>query len=159
MPKPPAHPTHHHVPASEVAGFIDRAALERVVGPLLGDPAGLDFTVRCLVGEGPVHHRGANWVLLELLGRAVAAAGARPQPAADALAVPLRLPPHLTHDAAEQSHPLTLALAPLDRLAARGSRAQEAMIDCLTDGPPQHAIANVAMVGLLGALLEALETR
>lgn len=159
MPKHPPPPHHHHVPASAVAGFIDKRALERLIAPLLSAPGGVDFISRCLLGEGPVHHRGANWVLLSLLGRAAEAAGAKLAPPADGVNVPLRLPPHLTQDEDEQSYPLKLALAPLDRLAPRGSREQEAMIDCLTDGPPQHAVSNVAMVALLGALLEALERR
>jgi hypothetical protein len=45
----------------------------------------------------------------------------------------------------------------VERLAARGSRDFDAMVDCLTDGPPQHAVANVATVNLLEAILEALE--
>lgn len=158
MPKPPPH-AHHQVPSSAISGFIDRPALEKLISPLLTDRTRVDFMVRCLVGEGPVHHRGANWVLLTLLGQVAEAAGAALAPSPDALAVPLRLPPHLKHDEVEQSYPLALPLAPLDALAPRGSREQEAMIDCLTDGPPQHAVANVAMVALLGALLEKLKAR
>ena len=35
----------------------------------------------------------------------------------------------------------------------------EAMIDCLTDGPPQHALANVAMVTLLTEILSRLKAQ
>jgi hypothetical protein len=45
----------------------------------------------------------------------------------------------------------------LERLAPRGSREFEAMVDCLTDGPPQHALANVAILALLAELLARLE--
>jgi len=154
---PPRLPSHHRLPSSAVAGFIDPRALGELVGPLVGKTGGVDFLVRCLVGEGPVHHRGANWVLLTLLGQAAKAAGATLAPPAETLDVPLRLPPHLTHDEDEQNYPLGLTLKPLERLANRNSREFEAMVDCLTDGPPQHVVANMAMVALLGALLDALE--
>ena len=53
--------------------------------------------------------------------------------------------------------PLALPTAPLERLAPRGTRDFAAIVDCLTDGPPQHALANVAMVTLIAELLARLE--
>jgi hypothetical protein len=49
--------------------------------------------------------------------------------------------------------------AALERLAPAGSPEMAALIDCLVDGPPHHALANAAMVCLLGALLARLEAR
>lgn len=155
MPHRPPH--HRRVPSSAVLAFADPAALEAALAPLVPDAQDRAFLVRCVVAEGPAHHRGANWVLLSLLARAVEAAGAwrRVGKGAPGLAVPMHLPPHLRGD--DQSYPLTLPEGPLRRLAPDDARAREAMVDCLTDGPPQHAVANVMMAALLGALLEELE--
>jgi hypothetical protein len=68
----------------------------------------------------------------------------------------MRVPPHLRGARGEHDFPLTLPTRPIERLAPAGSSGFAAMVDCLTDGPPQHALANAAMVGLLGALLERL---
>ena len=66
----------------------------------------------------------------------------------------MRLPPHLADEADEDQFPLRLALRPLELLAPAGSPELEAMVDCLTDGPPQHSLANAAMVALIDALLD-----
>lgn len=110
---------------------------------------------RCLVGEGPLHHRGANYVLLSLLARAVQAHGGVPAPAEGGVPVPMRLPPHLAEQADEGNYPLQLPLRALRELAQGDAAQLAAMIDCLTDGPPQHALANVAMVALLEAMIPA----
>ena len=141
----------------EVESFIDRERLSRDLAPWVPDAADRDFVVRCIVGEGPIHHRGANHVLLSLLGRALAAAHAEPRAEDDGLPVPMRLAPHHRRDDGDQRYPVSLSVRALERLAPRGSAEMAAMVDCLTDGPPQHALANVVMVGMLGALLDALE--
>jgi hypothetical protein len=92
-------------------------------------------------------------VLLRLLGKLLDGPATT---SADTSPVPMQLPPHLADELdgdAEQSYPLDLPLAPLDLLAPRGSPQHEAMLGALIDGPPQHALANVAMVALLDALL------
>src|SRR5690606_9515312 len=76
-----------------------------------------------------------------------------PGPAAP---IALRLPPHLRRGHADENFPLGVPLAALERLAPQGSPAFTALLDCLRDGPPHHALANAAMVCLLGALLERL---
>ncbi len=169
-PRPPHPPPHHHrhVPSSAIASFIEPARVEALLTRWVPDPEERAFVVRCMLGEGPAHHRGANYVLLRLLGAvldrvpsASASGESTPGAAADAetLQVPMRLPPHLAHGRGPLGYPLALPKAPLDRLAGGDARAVEAMADCLTDGPPQHALANVAMVTLLSELLARLEAQ
>jgi hypothetical protein len=157
---PPRPPHERHVPSSAISGFIEPHQIEALLTPWVPDAAERAFVVRCLLAEGPAHHRGANYVLLRLLGQVlerVAPPGAVPAAAGERLGVPMRLPPHLARSSEPKSFPLALPTGPLERLAPRGSRAFEAMVDCLTDGPPQHALANVAMVTLLAELLARLE--
>jgi hypothetical protein len=154
----PPRPPPRHLPSSAISAFVDPARIDLLLARWVPEAEDRAFVVRCLVGEGPAHHRGANFVLLSLLAQALEKAKAQPEPQGVTLPVPMRLPPHLAHAEAEQdAYPLRLPTAPLERLAPSGSRELEAMVDCLTDGPPQHALANVAMVALLGALLDALE--
>ncbi|MDQ3263736.1 MAG: hypothetical protein M3Y59_08765 [Myxococcota bacterium] len=150
---PPRPPHERHVPSSAISRFIDAPQIEALLAPYVPDPEDRAFVARCVVGEGPAHHRGANYVLLRLMGQLlerlprVAAAQA-----GSAVDVPLRIPPHLKDERGPAAYPLTLPLAPLEGLAAPGSPELDAMIDCLTDGPPHHALANVAMVTLLAEL-------
>jgi hypothetical protein len=157
---PPRPPHERHVPSSAISGFIETHPIEALLAPWIPDAAARAFVVRCMLAEGPAHHRGANYVLLRLLGQVlerVAPRGPVPAPAGEPLEVPMRLPPHLAKASEPKSFPLALPTGPLERLAPRGSREFEAMVDCLTDGPPQHALANVAMVTLLAELLARLE--
>ncbi len=57
------------------------------------------------------------------------------------------------------AYPLPLPLGPLSELAPAASPEQSAMADCLSDGPPQHALANAAMLWLIGAALDRVEER
>lgn len=157
MPKRPPH--ERHVPSSAIAGFIDPVQIEAVLAPWIPDRNDRAFVARCVVGEGPAHHRGANFVILRLLGQVLEQlpSSATASSEAGAVEVPVRLPPHLAREAGPTPYPLRLPLAPLTGLVPAGSREQEAMVDCLTDGPPQHALANVAMVTLLGEILARLK--
>lgn len=156
-PHPRHGPGHRPIPASQLLGFVDEAALSQSLAGLLPDDGDRRFVVRCLVGEGPAHHRGANFVLLSLLQRLLERWGARPPDAAAGLPVPMRLPPHLAAnvdpDSDDGHYPLRLPVRALDELADGDPGRRAAMVDCLTDGPPQHALANVLMVAMLDALL------
>jgi hypothetical protein len=132
---------------------VSHRAVGDLLAPFVPDDGERDFVVRCLLDEGPAHHRGANYVLLMLLAQLLDGA---PEPSDDTREVPMHLPPHLEaeqDDDDQQVYPLRLPLAALDRLAPRGSREQESMIAALLDGPPQHALANVAIVALLDAIV------
>jgi hypothetical protein len=142
-----------------VDAMIDDGALDAVLAPFVPDARDRTFVVRCIVREGPIHHRGASYALIRLLALAVGATGGAPSGvgAGPSAAVPMRLPPHLGRDAdGQHDFPLRMPLAPLERIAPPGSRELAALVDCLLDGPPHHALANATMIALLGALLERL---
>lgn len=142
---------------SSIVAKDDVAALLK---PLVSDAEDLDFVARCIVTEGPLHHRLASFALLKLLALAMESAGARGEPAAEGLPLPLRLPPHLPRgDDADAHYPLTIPLRALSRLAPPGSREASALAAALMDGPPHHALANAAMVSMLDALIEHLSKK
>lgn len=65
----------------------------------------------------------------------------------------MRLTPHAGERGEDGNFPIRLPTAVLERLAPAGSPEHQAMIDSLIDGPPQHALGNVAMICLLARLL------
>lgn len=143
-----------HVPSTAITGFIDRGRIDALLAPWVPDPAGRAFVVRCMLDEGPAHHRGANYVLLSLLGLLIEQGGPAGSPsAADSVPVPIRVPAAQVEDPGRLAYPLPLRTRALEGLA-RNPRELEAMVDCLTDGPPQHALANAALVALIDLLLE-----
>lgn len=123
-------------------------------------PAARDraFVLRCILDEGPPHHRGASYALLRVLAEAVERAGGAPASLVERAAVPLqmRLPPHLgkTHD--DAGYPLSLPTGALDELFGAG-RTRDELVDALSDGPPHHALANAAMLWLIEALLARID--
>jgi hypothetical protein len=148
------------IPPAAAAPFIDSARIDALLAPIVPDDHDRAFVVRCILEEGPKHHRGANYVLLSLLGAlldAVGPAEIESLRAAGTLPVPMRVPPHLARPGSIMAYPLPLPTRPLNRLAPPGSIEQAAMAECLTDGPPQHALANAAMVWLVGAALAKLD--
>lgn len=160
--EPPPHHGHGPLAAPTFDPAATRDAFDRILAPFVPDERDRAFVVRCVADEGPVHHRGATYALIRLLALALDAAGGPPSAAHGAphARVPMRLPPHLhRRDDGEHDFPLSLPLAPLERIAPAGSRELEALVDFLTDGPPHHALANAAMVSLIGALLDRLTTR
>ncbi|MBK7073035.1 MAG: hypothetical protein IPH44_12105 [Myxococcales bacterium] len=138
-----------------MTSFIDRAGIEALLEPWLPAAADRAFVTRCMLGEGPAHHRGANYVLLRLLGELAARVAPAPAVAPDQVPVPIRLPPHVPRPA-DRDYPLALPRRVVARLAP-DAPTQAAMLDCVTDGPPQHALANAAMLCLLDAMLVATD--
>ncbi len=158
MPAPP----HHHHSQSAVTKFIRPEEIEALLVPWVPDPTNRRFLTRCLVEEGPLHHRGANFVLLKLISDLANAMGAGDgrTPPGDGLRVQMRIPPHLRQEEREETaYPIRLPVAAVERLASRGTRDFDAIVDCLADGPPQHAVANVVMVTLLHDLLDVAGRR
>lgn len=152
MPPPPKHP---RLPASAIGAFIRPGEIEALLEPFVPDAGDREWVVRCVLDAGPAHHRGANYVLLALLGRVLERLPPA-EPATEApqaTPVPMRVGPH---DHGGEVYPLGVPRDVLDALAPAGSRQQAAMIDCLTDGPPQHALANAAMVQLIREILRRL---
>lgn len=150
---PPGHPPrpHHHGRADRrIDLFLDRDRIDTILRPWVPDDEDRAFVVRCLLEEGPAHHRGSNWILLALLAELAEHA---PPSTGRTVAVPMRLPPHLVGHEPGPDFPLSLPIDALERLAPGDALAQQAMIDCLVDGPPQHALSNAAMLCLIDAAL------
>lgn len=147
---PHGHPP-RHVHPGRVDQFLDRRRIDEILRPWVPDDDDRAFVVRCLLDEGPAHHRGSNWILLALLAELVG--DAAPPPQGGTVPVPMRLPPHLAEEGHSPDFPLSIPRALLERLAPGDAIAQEAMIDCLVDGPPQHALSNAAMLCLIDAAL------
>ncbi len=142
------------------ASFIDSSRIDALLADMVPDAGDRAFVVRCILGEGPAHHRGVNYVLLLLLDKIVERLGGADVAALRArgtLPVPMKVPPHLARPGSFMAYPLALPTAALEKLAPAGTPEQAAMVDCLTDGPPQHALANAAMLWLIGAALDRLE--
>lgn len=150
---PPGHPPHPPHPRrsdGRVDRFLDRARIDRILRPWVPNDDERAFVVRCLLDEGPAHHRGSNWVLLASLAELVGDAAPSVGPS---VPVPMRLPPHLADGDQGPDFPLSIPREVLERLAPGDERAQQAMIDCLVDGPPQHALSNAALLCLIDAAL------
>lgn len=163
---PPHHKPHRHphpgrpgapIPASRALQFIERDRIEAALQAFIPEASDRGFVLRCILDEGPIHHRGANYVLISLLHKLTQPAGPEHgrASASESVTVPMRLPPHLAEDIVDADYPLRLATGALSDLVAGDAARLEAVIDCLTDGPVQHALANVLMVNLLDRLLSA----
>src|SRR5688500_13898566 len=117
-----------HVPSSAITGFIDRGRIDALLAPWIPDPAGRAFVVRCMLDEGPAHHRGANYVLLALLGRLLEPGGpVGPVSPTDSIPVPIRVPAAQVEDPGRLAYPLPLRIRALEGLA-RSPRELEAMV-------------------------------
>ena len=148
--------------SSAALAFIDTSRLDALLATVVPDDQDRAFVVRCILGEGPAHHRGANYLLLALLGAIVEGLGGADMDALRARGttpVPMKVSPHLARPGSLMAYPLDLPMAPLERFAPSGSAQASAMAECLTDGPPQHALANAAMMWLIGAALDRLGDR
>lgn len=131
-----------------------------MLSPWIAEPGDRALVARCLLDVGPAHHRGANYVLLRLLGMVLDRLGppdVEPMKSSASIAIPLRLPPPFVSHQPESYFPLKLPINALLQLAKAGSRDVDSMVDCLIDGPPQHTLANAAMLCLLEAILARLE--
>ena len=161
---PPHHPKHHHAPTPPraIRALLAPEKLDPLLAPFVPDPDDRAFVTRCILDEGPIHHRGANFALLSLVAVLLERTGGLPDKplTGQTLVVPLRLPPHLAPEQHEdRTYPLHMPLAPLEAIAPKDSRALDALADCLLDGPPHHALANAALVCALGVLLERFPVR
>jgi hypothetical protein len=152
-------PPHRSAPST---AFIDPSRIDAILAGAVPDAEDRAFVVRCILNEGPAHHRGANYALLRLLGLLLDRLGGADMASLrehGTIPVPMKVPPHLARQGSLMAYPLPLPLAPLSELAAPASPEQSAMADCLSDGPPQHSLANAAMLWLIGAALDRLPQR
>ncbi len=135
---------------------LDRAAIDRVLALVVTDDRQRTFVLRCILDEGPQHHRVASWALLSALASLVEAAppGAPfDQAAVPTEAVRMRLPPSVAASADDPDFPLSIPTRHLRRSLAN-DRELGIAVAALGDGPPHHALANAAMLWLLELLAE-----
>lgn len=140
-----------------MSGAADPEALRNALSLLVVDPQDAAFIARCILGEGPAHHRAASWSLIVLAAEIASRLGCSPaseddQPA-DAVRIPLRLPPHRLRE--DDAFPLEMPVEPLRAIVGR-ERDVEALADALVDGPAHHALANAALVGIFNRILEQI---
>lgn len=158
---PPPHHHHHHdrAAASAIALVLDADRLTRILEPWVPDAGERTFLVRCIIGEGPIHHRGASYALIAMAGAIAERLGvSAPRPDQEGITVPMRLPPHLERpDQEPPVYPLQLDPSGLDHLANGKEGIRQVLADAVTDGPPHHALANVALLNLLAAILRRVE--
>lgn len=154
---PHSAPHRHRHSLSSLAHVAASPVLEDALGLVVGDARDRAFLARCILTEGPAHHRAASWALVALAAEVARRLDAAPREgvAPDDVAVPLRLPPHLVEAGDDGAFPLAVPLAPL-RAIARDEREVEVLADALLDGPPHHALANAALVALFDRILSAI---
>jgi hypothetical protein len=162
---PHRHKPHHHpapVPPTAIRPLLSAERLDPFFRPFLPDPADRAFITRCILEQGPIHHRCTSFALLSLAATLLERTGGFPDevPSGQTIPVPLRLPPHLAPEREEDNaYPLSMPLAPLEAIAPQGTPAFDALVDCLLDGPAHHALANAALVCAFGVLLERFPAR
>lgn len=131
--------------------FPHRDRVDAVLTRRIADPSDRAFVVRCITEEGPRHHRESTAAMLllldALLQRLPAREGASAGPA---VPVPMRLPPHVADELDPRDGHYPLAM-PTEALRSLGLAQGEvdALVECLLDGPPHHALANAVMVEML----------
>jgi hypothetical protein len=155
-------PTHLHQHDHPAVAAIDRQRISTLVAAYAPDPAACAFIVRCILDEGPIHHRGDNFVLLALLGevldRLPPAVGGEPREGAF-FPVQMRIPPAHHATSEPKTYPLSIPQAPLALLDGGDPARRSTLAECLADGPPHHALANAMMVNLLHTILQRLPVR
>ncbi|MBK8251289.1 MAG: hypothetical protein IPK82_01290 [Polyangiaceae bacterium] len=166
---PPRRPSHPpppppHVPAPRPSASAttspSTADIAKLLECLISDPEDREFVARCIATEGPPHHRLASFVILTLLSQVVEKSGVPVAAEHDGYKIPFRLPPHLDrHNDEDALYPLRLARGAMQRVALNDARRADMLASAVVDGPPHHALANVAMVNLLHALVSHLEAK
>lgn len=146
----PSHRPRHH--GADVS--LDPAAIDRALAPIIPDPRERAFVLRCVLQEGPRHHRVASWALLGLLAAVVDELGGVDPRTAEGATEPLRmrLPPHVAATSEDSEFPVRLPTRALREVL--GVKDADLALECLRDGPPHHALANTLMTWLLEAIYE-----
>jgi hypothetical protein len=148
-PPPPPKKKHGHAGRGGREIAFDVAAIDAALAPVVPDRRDRAFVLRCVVGEGPRHHRGASWALLRMLTGVLE--HLEPiQPDADELAdesIAIRLPPALESASDDAAFPVGMPTRLLRELLDDDELA--IALASLTDGPAHHALANAVMATLI----------
>ncbi|MBA3846553.1 MAG: hypothetical protein H0X45_07905 [Planctomycetes bacterium] len=150
-------PHHARASATAIASALDPDRVKRALASWIADEGDRTFVARCILDEGPIHHRGASYVLIALAAAIAERVGAVAASGVSDIAVPMRQSPHLDRPGHQPPcYPLRLDPSVLDLVAEGDEGARAALADAVTDGPPHHALANVALLNLLAAILRRL---
>lgn len=115
--------------------------------------------LRCILEEGPRHHRVASWALLRLLAAVLADVGGALPDTTTAPSEPLgmRLPPNVAGSSDDAEFPIRIPTRMLRDVL--DPTEAELALECLRDGPPHHALANAAMTWMLQAMHERIRSK
>lgn len=153
--RPPRGPKHHrpkHKPEKERHGLaLDARAIDDALSSIVPDRRDRAFVLRCILEEGPRHHRVASWALLRLLAEILGEVGGAPATeGAAAEPLEMRLPPNVAPASDEAEFPIGVPSGMLREVLA--PRDAELALECLREGPAHHALANAAMAWMLQAI-------
>jgi hypothetical protein len=134
------------------AGAIDAALLE-----IVPDARDRAFVLRCVLEEGPRHHRVASWALLRMLAAVLAEVGGADPETREGASEPLgmRLPPSVAESSDDAEFPIGIPTTMLHDVLDDGEVGLA--LECLKDGPPHHSLANAAMTWMLQAIYERVQ--
>jgi len=151
MPPPPKKKKHGAGPRGHRDIALDPAAIDAALAPIVPEPRDRAFVLRCVVDEGPRHHRGASWALLRMLAAVLAElGGAEAHPDAAGEPVQMRLPPSLAAATDDGAFPVGVPTRLLGAIMDEDELA--VALASLHDGPPHHAVANAVMATLIDAI-------
>jgi hypothetical protein len=133
---------------------LDAKAIDAALVPIVSDPRDRAFVLRCILEEGPRHHRVASFALLRMLARVLEDVGGAAPGSGDGASAPLamRLPPGVASRSDDAEFPIGVPTALLGELFDEAGAAEA--LECLRDGPPHHALANAAMAWMIQAIHE-----
>lgn len=157
--KGPKGPPHHgpkaHGGRRGVA--LDAGAIDAALVAIVPDARDRAFVLRCVLEEGPRHHRVASWALLRLLAAVLAEVGGADEATRDGPSEPLgmRLPPSVAASTDDAEFPIGIPTRMLRDVMDEGEATLA--LECLSDGPPHHSLANAAMTWMLEAIYERVQ--
>lgn len=160
-PPPPRSPHARRTGPKEPSGgrrrALDAGPIDAALVEIVPDARDRAFVLRCVLEEGPRHHRIASWALLRMLAAVLAEVGGANPGATEGASAPLgmRLPPSVAASSEDAEFPIGLPTGMLRSVLSEDEATLA--VECLTDGPPHHALANAAMTWMLQAIYERVQ--
>lgn len=136
---------------------MDAAAIDTALAEIIADAGDRAFVMRCILEEGPRHHRVASWALLRMLAAVLAEVGGADRDASNEPSEPIamRLPPSVAASSDDAVFPVGVPTRLLRELMP--AKDAELALECLCEGPAHHALANAAMAWMLQAIHQRLQ--
>lgn len=135
---------------------LDAAPIDAALVHVVPDARARAFVLRCILEEGPRHHRVASFTILRLLARIIEDLGGAGPEAPDSTesTLEMRLPPSVASLTDDAEFPIGIPKRMIREVL--GEKSAEVALECLGDGPPHHALANAAMAWMLQSIHERL---